>query len=108
MLRVQPTMKVLELMEHAHISRPSSFPAEWFLRCRSVGMNWEVEKLSFCGSSQSSRDPRIQKPYYGLQHLVRRKGIPPMDTEDPSAEAEHHRLVRVGDDLRNLPEPECR
>jgi hypothetical protein len=107
MLRVQPAMEVLEPIQQAYISGASPFAAEWFLRYRSIRMDWEIEKLSFRGSPQRSGDPRIQKPDNGLQHIIRRKGIASVYSEDPPAQAQHHGLVRVGEHSFDIFETEC-
>jgi hypothetical protein len=106
MLRVQLMMKIFQPMEKKHVSGPSPFAASWSLRRLHIGVGGKLEELSFCGFSERPRHPGIQKPNDGLQHAIRRETIAPVDPEDPLAKAQHHRLVRMSQDLFDVPETE--
>jgi hypothetical protein len=97
-LIVELAMEGLQPMEQHKVARVGPPATRRPLRCRRVEVNRKFEELSFCGASQCPRHPRIQKPNHCLQHAVRRKAVAPMDAEDAPTQAEHHRLVRVGED----------
>jgi hypothetical protein len=98
----------LQPMEQHNVSRVSPLATRGPLRPRGVELHREFEELSFRGSSQRSRHPGIQKPNDRLQHPIRGEGIAPMYPEDPPTQAEHHCLVRVGEDSFHVPETKCR
>jgi hypothetical protein len=103
---VQMPMELPKPTEQPQVSRTGSFSTRRPLRGQCIGLNREVEKLPLGGSSERARDPGIQKPNDGLQHAIRRETIAPVDPEDPPAKAQHHRLVRMSQDLFDVPETE--
>jgi hypothetical protein len=64
----------------------------------------EGEELPFGGPSKDSRYPGIEKSNDCLEHLIRRKGVTPMKAKGPPAQAEHYRLIGVGEDFFHVPE----
>jgi hypothetical protein len=102
-LRVQLTMEALQAMEEQDISGTGSLGTRRSLRRGRVGLHRKFEKLSFCGSPERSTHPGIQEPNDCLEHTIGSEGVTPMYAQDPLAKAEHHRLVRVGEDTLDIP-----
>jgi hypothetical protein len=106
--RVQLTMEALQAMEKPDISGTRSLGTRRSLRRRSIELYRKLKKLSLSRSPEHPRNPGIQKPDDCLQHPIRSEGVAPVDAENPPVEAEHHRLVRMGYDPLDLPQPERR
>ena len=84
-------------MDRPQVTGPGSLPSRSSLGRRCVGVNRKIEKLSFRGSPECSGYTRVQELNDRLQNLVGGEPIPPVNSEHPAVEAEHHRLVGVGE-----------
>ena len=103
---VQRAVQGLEPVNQPQVARPRPLLPQPQLRRRYVGVNREIEELSFCSPPQCTGYARIQKPDDGLQDVIWREAVPSMDTKGAPAEAEHHGLIRMGQYPLNISETE--
>lgn len=97
-LQVEPAVELFQPTDHPKVTGLGPLPSRSSLSRRCVGVNREIEKLSFGGPPECPRDTRVQEPNDRIQNLVGSEPIPPVNSEHPAVEAEHHRLVGVGED----------
>lgn len=107
MLLVELVMERLEPVKQEHVARARTLAAAVTRPGRRIRMHRERQELALRGATKPSRNSGIQKPNHCLQHAIRSEGVAPMYAEDALAEAQHHRLVRVGEDVLDIPETEC-
>jgi hypothetical protein len=94
---IELSVKGVKPMQQAQVAGTSPF---WSARPgsrRCVGLDRELQELPLRRSPERPRNPRIEKANHCLQHLVRREGVAPMNPQHPPAEAQHHRLICMGD-----------
>jgi hypothetical protein len=63
------------------------------------------EKLPLGSTPRCARNPRIQEPNDGPQHVIRSAGIAAMQPENSPAETQHYSSIGVGDNPINISEP---
>jgi hypothetical protein len=93
-------------VQQEHVARPSAFAATGSIRRWRVLLHRELKKLALGRSPQSTRDPGIQEPNDGPQHLIRSGGKATMQPENSPAKTQHYGPVGVGDNSINLSQPE--
>jgi hypothetical protein len=71
-----------------------------------VGLNRKFEKRALGLAAEWTGNPRIEEPYNGLQHVIRRKCIAAVNPEHPAPEAQHDGPIGVGQDAFDLTEAE--
>ena len=84
---IQLVMERFQAVDQAEVSRPSPFPSCGPLGWRDIRLNRKIEELSFCSPAERTGNPRIQEAHDRLQHVVRSKPIPAVNSEHPPAEA---------------------
>jgi hypothetical protein len=94
---VQLSMTALKLSDEANVSSTSPPASPGSLQRRSKGMNREGEKFLLGISSDRAGHSRIEKPHHCLQHTVRRERVALMDPKDAPTQAQHHGLIRMGE-----------
>lgn len=100
-------MQLFQPVEEAYVSRSGLVGASQMIgRCHK-GLDREAEELSFRGSAQGPRQPRVQKSNYCLQHIIRRIAIASVDPEDPPIETQHDGLISVGEHSVDISKTKC-
>ncbi len=107
MLGVELSMQAFEAVKQRDISRAGALLSFGSQPGRRILMYRERQELALGGAPEPTRNSGIQKPNHCLQHPIRSEGVAPMYAEDAPAEAQHHRMVRVGEDVLDIPETEC-
>jgi hypothetical protein len=103
---VELTMEQLQPVEELYVAGTRPFPARLLVDKWHIGVNREVEELPLRHSPDRSRHSGIQEADDRVQDFIRRKGVAPMNSEYSPVQAQHYRLVRVGQDLFDIPETE--
>jgi hypothetical protein len=63
---VQLGMERFQPVDQANVSRPGVLPACSPQGRRNIGLNWKIEELSFCSSTERPGNSRIQEAHHRL------------------------------------------
>lgn len=103
-LQVEPAVELFETVNQSEVTGPCPLPSGYPLGRWYVGMHRKLEKFALRGPAQRSRKARVQEPNDRLQDMVGSKPIPPVDSEHSPVQAQHDRLIGVGEDPVHLPQ----
>jgi hypothetical protein len=100
-------MQLLEPVEQPQISRTRPLTPYWPLGRRRIGLDRKIEELSLRSPPERSRYAWIQKPNDRPKDIIRSKAIPSVNPKNPPVEAQHHSVIRMGEDSFHVSETEC-